>query len=238
MAELDTPIGEAMASASSMGAGKAVEGKSKKPLLMGLTGALLLVLLVGGYSMWSSEQAKKQAELMTPESVEKRLMLQLEDRKANKPPLFMTSLAEFLVNLPGAGGEHYLQTKLVLQVGDAATEKRVTDFLPLVRDRVLSVLSSRSVAELSTVEGKAAMAKDLALVINAIIEPQLTAIFVLQQDPSTIDLRNLERLGAIPKQSNGEAYGSVAKEAAAQFWRVTEMDLPVQAMLFSAFVMQ
>jgi hypothetical protein len=30
----------------------------------------------------------------------------------------------------------------------------------------------------------------------------------------------------------------VAKEAAAQFWKVTEMDLPVQAVLFNALVMQ
>ncbi|MGB4010971.1 MAG: flagellar basal body-associated FliL family protein, partial [Zwartia sp.] len=101
-----------------------------------------------------------------------------------------------------------------------------------------TVLSSRSVSELATVEGKAALSKDLALVINAIIEPQLTAIFVLQQDPSTADLRNLERLGAIPKQSDGASYSTVAREAAAQFWRVTEMDLPVQAVLFSAMVMQ
>ena len=238
MAELDTIIGGAGASASPEGTGSAPAGKSKKPLVLGLAGAVLLVLLAGGYTMWSSDQKKKQAEQSTPEAVEKRLMKQLEDKKTNKPPVFITSLDEFLVNLPGAGGEHYLQTKLVLQVGDAATEKRVSEFLPLVRDRVLSVLSSRSVSELSTVEGKAAMAKDLALVINAIIEPQLTAIFVLQQDPSTTDLRNLERLGAIPRQGNGDSYSSVAKEAAAQFWRVTAMDLPVQAVLFSALVMQ
>jgi flagellar FliL protein len=103
----------------------------------------------------------------------------------------------------------------------------------------LTVLSARTVAELATVEGKNAMSKDIALVINAIIEPQLTAIFILQQEPSTVDLRNLERLGAIPREStSGNAYSAVAKEAAAQFWKVTAMDLPVQAVLFAALVMQ
>ena len=91
----------------------------------------------------------------------------------------------------------------------------------------------------ATVEGKDAMAKDIALVINAIIEPQLTAIFILQQEPSTADLRNLERLGAIPRETaGGSSYSAVAREAAAQFWKVTAMDLPVQAVLFSALVMQ
>jgi len=38
--------------------------------------------------------------------------------------------------------------------------------------------------------------------------------------------------------SAGERVGDAAKEAAAQFWKVTEMDLPVQAVLFNKFVMQ
>jgi hypothetical protein len=103
----------------------------------------------------------------------------------------------------------------------------------------LAVLSSRTLPELATVEGKAAMARDVALVINAVIEPQLTAIYILQQDPTTADMRNLERLGAMPK-SGGEAaaYSSSAKEAAAQFWKITSMDLPIQAVLFSSLVMQ
>ncbi len=211
--------------------------KSKKPLLIGGIAVVVLAAAGVGFTMWSS--AKKHAEEEADNSVEKRLMKQLEHKKENKPPVFIT-LDEFLVNLPGSGGgEHYLQTKLVLRTADAATEKRITEFLPLVRDRVLAVLSARTVSELATVEGKAAMAKDIALVINAIIEPQLTAIFILQQEPSTLDLRNLERLGAIPKETaGGGSYSAVAKEAAAQFWKVTEMDLPVQSVLFNALVMQ
>lgn len=210
--------------------------KSKKPLLIGGAAVLVLAAAGVGFTMWSS--AKKHAEEEAENSVEKRLMKQLEHKKENKPPVFIT-LDEFLVNLPGKGGEHYLQTKLVLRTADVMTEKRITEFLPLVRDRVLAVLSARTVAELASVEGKAAMAKDIALVINAIIEPQLTAIFILQQEPSTVDLHNLERLGAIPKETaGGGSYSAVAKEAAAQFWKVTEMDLPVQAVLFNALVMQ
>jgi flagellar FliL protein len=235
MAELDSTIKGADAS---IPAGPGVPGKGKSFLLLGIIGVLVIVLAGGSYTWWTGDQKKKQADESTPEAVEKRMLKQLESKKSNKAPVFINSMDEFLVNLPGKGGEHYLQTKLVLQVGDAATEKRIVEFLPLVRDRMLSVLSSRSVSELATVEGKAALAKDLALVINSIIEPQLTAIYVLQQDPSTADLRNLERLGAIPKQADGASYSTVAKEAAAQFWRVTEMDLPVQAVLFSALVMQ
>jgi len=210
--------------------------KSKMPMIIG---AVAFVVLAGaGYYFGVALPAKKHAEEESEKSVEKRLMKQLERKKDNKPPVFI-AMDEFLVNLPGKGGEHYLSTKLVLRTADTATEKRITEFLPLVRDRILAVLSARTVAELATVEGKEGMAKDIALVINAIIEPQLTAIFILQQEPSTADLRNLERLGAIPRETaGGGSYSAVAKEAAAQFWKVTEMDLPVQAVLFNALVMQ
>lgn len=239
MAEPDIapPAPEAPAAAAAPVAEPAApKPKSKLPLI---AGAVAVLALGGaGYYFGVHLPAKKHAEEESEKSVEKRLMKQLERKKENRPPVFIT-MDEFLVNLPGKGGEHYLQTKLVLRTADAATEKRITEFLPMVRDRVLAVLSARTVAELSTVEGKDAMAKDIALVINAIIEPQLTAIFILQQEPSTADLRNLERLGAIPRQTaGGGSYSAVAKEAAAQFWKVTEMDLPVQAVLFNSLVMQ
>jgi flagellar FliL protein len=236
MAEPDTnPVAPDAAPATAEPAA-APAAKSKLPLIAGAVA--VLVLAGAGWYFGMHLPAKKQAEQESEQSVEKRLMKQLETKKANKPPVFI-AMDEFLVNLPGKGGEHYLQTKLVLRTADNTTEKRITDFLPLVRDRVLAVLSSRTVDEMATVEGKDRMAKDIALVINAIIEPQLTAIFILQQEPSTADLRNLERLGAIPRETaGGGSYSAVAKEAAAQFWKVTEMDLPVQAVLFNALVMQ
>ena len=93
--------------------------------------------------------------------------------------------------------------------------------------------------ELATVEGKTMMAREIALVINSIIAPQITAIYVLQQQPNTADMQNLERIGAMPKEtSSGQKISGEAARAAAEFWNVTEMDLPVQAVLFSTFVMQ
>ena len=237
MAEPDTtPAAPEGAPAAAADAAAPPAAKSKLPLIAGAVA--VLVLAGAGWYFGMHLPAKKHAEEESEHSVEKRLMKQLERKKDNTPPVFIT-MDEFLVNLPGKGGEHYLQTKLVLRTADATTEKRITDFLPLVRDRILAVLSSRTVDEMATVEGKDRMSKDIALVINAIIEPQLTAIFILQQEPSTADLRNLERLGAIPREtSGGGSYSAVAKEAAAQFWKVTEMDLPVQAVLFNALVMQ
>jgi flagellar FliL protein len=201
---------------------------------------LLVVLAgaVGGYFyMQHNAELKRQQETedKRPENILKK---QLMERKDNAAPIYI-ALDEMIVNLPGRGGEHYLQTKMVLRTNDGSTEDKIKKFLPVIRDKVITVLSSRQMQELATVEGKTMMAREVALVINSIIAPQLTAIYILQQQPSTADIQNLERIGAVPKEtSSGQKITGEAARAAAEFWNVTEMDLPVQAVLFNTFVMQ
>jgi flagellar protein FliL len=212
--------------------------KSKKMLFIIIGVVVLLVAAVGGYMyMQSSAEARKiqEAEAKRPENILKK---QLMERKENAPPIYIP-LDEMIVNLPGRGGEHYLQAKIVLRTNDSATEGKIKNFMPVIRDKIITVLSSRQMQELATVEGKVMMAREIALVINSIIAPQLTAIYILQQQPGTADMQNLERIGAVPKEtSSGQKITGEAARAAAEFWNVTEMDLPVQAVLFSSFVMQ
>lgn len=227
------------AAASGNEGGQQEPPKSGKKNLIIILGVILLAAGgVGGYMYMqhSAEEKKHQEEEANrPENILKR---QLMERKENAPPIYIP-LDEMIVNLPGRGGEHYLQTKIVLRTNDSATEGKVKNFMPVIRDKILTVLSSRQMQELATVEGKVMMAREIALVINSIIAPQLTAIYVLQQQPSTADMQNLERIGAVPKEtSTGQKVTTEAARAAAEFWNVTEMDLPVQAVLFSTFVMQ
>ena len=239
MAEENAAVAAAGAAGGGAEGEQAPPKKSKKGLIFIILGTVVALGGGAGYYMWSQgqdEAKRKQAELeATPEY---QLKKQMEFRKENKPPRFV-AMDEFTVNLPGRGGEHYLQTKILLRTGEATTEAKIKNFMPIIRDKILLVLSSRTMQELATVDGKNAMAKEIALVINAIIEPQLTAIFILQQRLESADLANLERIGAIPKQTTaGERLSQTAIEAAAQYWKVTEMDLPVQGVLFDRLVMQ
>jgi flagellar FliL protein len=226
------------ASANSAGNQEAEKPKSKKTLFIIIGLVVIIAGAVGGYLyMQSSAEARKiqEAEAKRPENILKK---QLMERKENAPPIYIP-LEEMIVNLPGRGGEHYPQTKIVLRTNDSATEGKIKNFMPVIRDKIITVLSSRQMQELATVEGKVMMAREIALVINSIIAPQLTAIYILQQQPGTADMQNLERIGAVPKEtSSGQKITSEAARAAAEFWNVTEMDLPVQAVLFSSFVMQ
>ncbi len=213
--------------------------KQKKKKLMMIVAAVVVLAGAVGYYIYhkNNEEAARHAaeEAQKPENILKK---QLSERKANATPIYVP-MDEIVVNLPGRGGEHYLQTKIVLRTGDSSTEGKIKDNLPQIRDRVITVLSSRQMQEFATVEGKTMLSKEVALVINSIISPQLTAIYVLQQQPSTADMQNLERLSVVPKEtSTGKKISVEAANAAAAFWNITEMDLPVQAVLFSTFVMQ
>jgi len=198
---------------------------------------VLAVVAAGSYVAWSMTAEQREMRELTPEA---RLLRQLRQGHQIKPPFFVP-LDEFLVNLPGRGGagESFLQAKIVLRTDSPQTEIRLRQFLPLVRDRTITVLSSRTLEDLATIEGKNALANDIALVVNAVIEPQLTAVHILQQQPSTTELRNLERLGAIPRDTpRGGSYSALAREAATSLARVSLADLPVQQVLFSSLVMQ
>ena len=210
--------------------------KSKKKLIIILAVVLLLVLGGGGAAFMLLKKGDHAEDEESAEETAKPA--KKKDKKKDAHPVFL-NLETFTVNLVPETGDQYLQVMLTLEIEDATTEPEVKAKMPRIRNDLTLLLSSKKASELLPKEGKEKLAEELKDEINAIIEPQLTAIFILQQEPSTADLRNLERLGAIPRETaGGGSYSAVAKEAAAQFWKVTEMDLPVQAVLFNALVMQ
>ena len=199
--------------------------KKSKKLLFIILGVVVLAVAGGGFMVM---KAKKDAEEHDGEGGKRA-------KKDIKPPVFV-QMDDFLVNLPGRGGEHFLQARVVLRTADSATESKIKGFLPLIRDRLLTVLSQRPMDVLATVEGKSQLTRDMALGINAVLEPQLTTIYALSRDPSGETLRNLERMGVLPR--NLAEGGKGSGRAASQLMEVSEMDLPVQAVLFSSFIMQ
>jgi flagellar FliL protein len=112
--------------------------KGKLPLIVGL---LVLVLSASGGAAWYFLHGN-------PPSTDKHDVVEKEKKLALYVPL-----EAFTVNLQGQG-DHYLQVGITLQVADNGAADEVKQQMPLIRNRLLLLLSAQAPAELGTVEGK------------------------------------------------------------------------------------
>ena len=85
------------------------------------------------------------------------------------PPVFV-ALETFTVNLQAENGDHMLQTTLSLKITDPAVEAALKLHMPEIRSRLLLLLSSKKPSELSSVEGKQALASLIGEDVNAVLE--------------------------------------------------------------------
>jgi flagellar FliL protein len=134
---------------------KAAEGdeapKKSKKMLFIIIG--VLVLLIGGGAGYYFLGMKKDA----PQEAEVKKVAEPKD------PIYVV-LDPFTVNLSGAG--QYLQMAITLQMKGEKDGLRLKTYLPSVRSRVLSILSSKTADDISTEDGKEA----LKLQIKEVIE--------------------------------------------------------------------
>jgi flagellar FliL protein len=121
-----------------------VAKKSKKLLLLGVV-VLMLSAAGGGAWFWLHQQPADP---------------QIADKK---PPIFVT-LEPFTVNLLQEAGDHYLQVGIVYQVDGGKTVDAMKAYMPIIRNRILLLLSGKHPSELSQVDGKQKLVSELVLV--------------------------------------------------------------------------
>ena len=142
------PIEEAME-------GAAPPKKSKKKLFL-IAGALLLAAGGGGAWYFMGNQGGEGAPAK---------------QEAPKPPVFV-NMEPFTVNLQPENGDQYLQVQFTLQVADQTQVEQVKLYMPLVRSRVLLLLSSKKASEISTPEGKKKLQEEIITTIKQPFTPQ------------------------------------------------------------------
>lgn len=145
--------------------------KSSKKLLIILVAAMLLLACAGGaaYYFLGKGNAAKDASGAPAHD-------------PGKPPVFVT-LEPFTVNLQGEQfGEQYLQVALTLQVADQGQVDQIKQYMPLLRSRLLLLLSGKRASELSTPEGKNKLAEEIVAQVKQPVAPaappqQVSAVF-------------------------------------------------------------
>lgn len=129
--------------------------KKKRPILV-----ILLVLIAlgasgaAGYSWWLMQQPAEAKQLPPP------------------APVFMP-LDTFTVNLvtPDNNPDRVLYIGLTLRLPDEEVRRRLNDFLPEVRSRLLMLLSRQEASQLANEQGK----QQLVAQIKDVLSPPLVA---------------------------------------------------------------
>ena len=119
-----------------------------------LTVVVLAVLVLagagGGAAWWWMNRDAGTAQASVP---------------AARPPLFM-NLEPFTVNLLGEEGDRYLQTSIVLQVADDKVVETMKAYLPVIRNRILLLLSGKRPPDLASAAGKAKLVEELTAAVR------------------------------------------------------------------------
>jgi flagellar FliL protein len=82
-------------------------------------------------------------------------------------PLY--SFDAFIVNLADPGGNRYLKVSMQVELSDEKLAEELEKRKPQVRDIILTVLSSKTYAEISTAQGKLALKQEIIRRVNLIL---------------------------------------------------------------------
>jgi flagellar FliL protein len=92
------------------------------------------------------------------------------------PKLAYVDVKEMTLRLADAGSEHYIKLAPVLGV-PAAKSDEMTEKLPVVRDRIVTVVTARSSVDLATPAGKDKLKSDLMGVLHGDFHEDVVDIY-------------------------------------------------------------
>ncbi len=142
-------VAPAPAAAAAPGAEEPKKPKGKKGKLLLLL--LVLILAGGGGGGWWWWTKQKNAAKDPKQAAQKA-----EPKKG--PPQFVP-LEQFTVNLQDESHERFLQVSMVIEISNVEATDSIKAYMPIIRNRVLMLLSSKRSNEISSVEGKQKLAE-------------------------------------------------------------------------------
>ncbi|MDK2792017.1 MAG: flagellar protein FliL [Deferribacteres bacterium] len=139
---------------------EAPKKKSKFKLILIIL--IVLILVGGGAAAYFLLFAKKTAE--TAEQNTAYTTVKKQADVSSIGPLY--SFESFIVNLADPGGTRYLKVTMQAELDSDKLVDEIEKRKPQIRDIILTVLSSKTYAEVSTAQGKLALKQEIIRRIN------------------------------------------------------------------------
>lgn len=136
---------------------------SAKVLIAIIAGAFLLA--AGGASAWyftstADAEVKEAKGSSKAAKTGKAAKNASGPEKPTKPPVFLT-LPQFTVNLQGERSDQFLQTTIVFEMSEEPAAEAVKAQMPVIRSRLLLLLSSKMPSEIATLAGKEKLVQEI-----------------------------------------------------------------------------
>lgn len=141
------------------------KGGSKTLLIIVIAGFLLFMILAGAgfFILWKKLPGPENTKAGTNENkIEEEQSVQL-----TVGPVF--SLEPFVVNLADPAGNRYLRTKMTLELGNEELLEKMDKLVFPVRDKILTILSSKKYLEINTAQGKKQLRTEISTTVDGLI---------------------------------------------------------------------
>lgn len=137
--------------------------KSKKKLFLIIAVVALLVLgLAGGAAAYYMKKKKADAEALAEAEADGAAAPKAPKRDRKAKTVFV-ALDTFTVNLADRDADRYAQVQLALELNDDGATQLVKNFMPIIRNNILLVLSHKMAAELLEKDGKIKLSEEIKL---------------------------------------------------------------------------
>lgn len=148
-----------------------VQPAKKSPMMLIIIGvvALLLIIIIVVVVLMMGDSGSEQQ----PTRVEGGVAAGVE---ASMGPI--AELKQFIVNLQSNDGRRYLKVEMTLELAGKNAGKEVENKIPLIRDVIIQLLSSKRFDEVSTENGKIRLREELKAAVNRyLIDGQVKNIY-------------------------------------------------------------
>jgi flagellar FliL protein len=120
------------------------------------------VLAQGEYKQ-EAKEVKEPGKLSSPKEP-----AQTREQKQDVP-LVKVPLPSLTVNLSGNGGRNYLRLSLQVMVQEEGIKTLITERAAEIQHHLLFLLSSKSFADISTIQGKYQLQEEIARILNEVV---------------------------------------------------------------------
>ena len=186
--------------------------KAKGKLILFIVIGVLVLVLAGGGAAYFLMKKKAPAEGEDGEEPQTEVKAKKKDKKADHhaAPSFYKFDKAFTVKLQTEQQEAYLQAEVQVRVLDAAVLEQLKQYDPELKHRIMLILLTKKASDLGTVSGVQRLSNEIRETVNNTLEPP-----VVKKGKDKVESKEVKEPG----------------DTAAP-------DAPVQAVLFTSFIIQ